>query len=311
MRVERYTSDQRILWDECIRNSTNGTFLHYRGYMEYHADRFEDHSLLFFDGSKPVAVLPANEDQDELISHGGLTYGGLISDHKAKASTMLTVVAALLFYLKDHGLTRLVYKAVPHIYHKVPSEEDLYALFFHKAHLFRRDVSSTVLLSDKPPYSKGRRWAVKKSHTGGLMVRRSYDFATFMRIETETLLKHGVRPTHTAKEIQLLADRFPDNIKLFAAFQNESLVAGVLVYETERVAHAQYIGATEEGWNAHGTDLILDYLLCDYYAEKAYFDFGISTEEGGRYLNEGLIQNKESYGARAVMYDFYELELGT
>jgi hypothetical protein len=46
-----------------------------------------------------------------------------------------------------------------------------------------------------------------------------------------------------------------------------------------------------------------------YSSSKKYFDFGISSEKNGRYLNIGLIQNKESFGARAIAYDFYEWEL--
>jgi hypothetical protein len=53
----------------------------------------------------------------------------------------------------------------------------------------------------------------------------------------------------------------------------------------------------------------MDVLLNDVYGEKPYFDFGISTVENGRSLNSGLIESKESYGARATVYDFYELNL--
>ena len=42
---------------------------------------------------------------------------------------------------------------------------------------------------------------------------------------------------------------------------------------------------------------------------EAIFDFGISTEQGGRYLNEGLIFQKEGFGARTVVYDTYELNI--
>ena len=56
-------------------------------------------------------------------------------------------------------------------------------------------------------------------------------------------------------------------------------------------------------------DRIVDVLLNDVCVSVPYFDFGISTENSGRYLNVGLIDNKESYGARAIAYDWYELDL--
>ena len=85
--------------------------------------------------------------------------------------------------------------------------------------------------------------------------------------------------------------------------------AGVIIYESERVAHAQYIGAVEEGYKQGAVDCIINYLINDYYSEKRFFDFGVSTEPVGTFLNAGIIENKQSYGARAIAHDFYELDL--
>jgi hypothetical protein len=56
-------------------------------------------------------------------------------------------------------------------------------------------------------------------------------------------------------------------------------------------------------------DLLWNFLITHYSTEKKYFDFGISTEKGGAYLNSGLAAYKESFGARAVMYDTYEVDV--
>ena len=108
--------------------------------------------------------------------------------------------------------------------------------------------------------------------------------------------------------MRLLADRFPDNIKLFAGYRDDEMLGGVIVYETPRVAHAQYIATTDAGKELAAHDCVMDQLLNEVYTDKAYFDFGISTEDCGRLLNAGLIENKESFGARAVAYDHYELD---
>jgi hypothetical protein len=224
---------------------------------------------------------------------------------------MLDVFGALADHLKERGVAKLVYKAVPHIYHRLPAEEDLYALFRCGARLFRRDISSTVDLAARLPFSKGRRWSIKQAQKAGLAVERSQDFRAFMEMEERLLAaKYDVRPTHTGAELELLASRFPEEIKLFTAHAAGELLAGVIVYEYGHVAHAQYISATDEGKRTGALDLILDHLVNDYYARHTYFDFGISTEQGGRYLNEGLIENKQGFGARAVVHDFYEWELG-
>src|SRR5207248_4078462 len=287
----------------------NGVFLFRRGYVDHHADRFADHSLLFWVEDRLAAVMPASERDGVLTSHGGLTFGGVVSDRRMKTATMLELFAAMREYLRERGLSRLVYKAVPHIYHQVPAEEDLYALFAHGARLVRRDVSSTIDLRERVELSKGRKWGAGRARANGLEVAASTDFAAFMAIEEENLrTKYGVRPTHTAAELALLAGRFPENVVLFAASRSGRLLGGVVVYVSARVAHAQYIAATDEGRELGCLDAVMDELLNRVYPGRvAYFDFGISTEKGGTYLNHGLIANKESYGARATVYDFYEL----
>ena len=87
------------------------------------------------------------------------------------------------------------------------------------------------------------------------------------------------------------------------------MIAGAIIYESKNVAHTQYLGSTDEGKEIFAQDFLLDYLIRIYYKNKKYFDFGISTEQNGRYLNLGLIQYKEGFGAFGIRYDFYELDI--
>jgi hypothetical protein len=303
-----YTTADREAWDAFVRRSKNGVFLFERAYMEYHADRFTDASLLFFDDDALIALLPASRDGETLVSHGGLTYGGVVSDDTMKVPVMLEIFDRLLAHARETGIARIVYKAVPHIYHRLPAEEDLYALFRHEAKLFRRDVSSTLIPAQRPRPSKGRKASIKRGQTLGVTVERSTDFRRFMAIEEELLLaKHQKTPVHSGEEMERLAASFPDNIKFFAAMRESRMLGGVIVYETPRVAHAQYIAADDEGKETGALDVVIDSLIAAVYADKPYFDFGISTTAGGRQLDSGLIGNKESFGGRATTYDFYEL----
>ena len=308
--VLAYEAGRRREWDEFVDGSKNGVFLFRRDYVEYHADRYPDASLMFYgEGGRLLAVLPATESGGKWSSHGGLTFGGFVTGEEMKVGLMLELFDALRERLRAGGVRRAVYKAVPHIYHRMPAEEDLYALFRHDARLFRRDVSVTLDAAARLPFSKGRKYSIKKARKLGVEVARSDDYGAFMAIEEELLrAKYGARPVHTAEEMALLAGRFPDHIKLFAAHRGGRMEAGVIIYESAQVAHAQYIGTTAEGRESGASDLIMDHLINDYYAGKKYFDFGISTEEGGRRLNAGLIENKQGFGGRAVVYDFYEFE---
>jgi Acetyltransferase (GNAT) domain len=308
----RYEAGRAREWDEFVARARNGHFLFRRGYMDYHADRFPDASLMFEDeAGRLVGLLPATEVEGRVIaSHAGLTFGGLVSSDSTKAALTLEIFDAMLARLRSEGYARLVYKAVPHIYHRAPCEEDLYALFRAGARLVRRDLSSTLDMRARLPFSKGRKYSMKLAAKGGVAVSQSDDFETFMAIEERVLAeRHGARPVHTAAELRMLAGRFPENIKLFAAGRGGRMLAGVVVYESEHVAHAQYIGASAEGREVGAADLILGSLIEEHYTAKRFFDFGISTERAGTYLNEGLAENKQGFGARAVVYDFYELEL--
>lgn len=130
-------------------------------------------------------------------------------------------------------------------------------------------------------------------------------------VEANLQSQFGVKPVHSAAEMQLLAARFPKNIKLFAVNHDGEMLGGAIIYESERVAHIQYRHATEDGERLGTLDFIMDVLQNDVYREKPFIDFGISTVDNGRSLNHGLIRNKEGFGARATVYDSYELNLET
>lgn len=306
--VRAYEPGDATDWDALVERSRSAHFLFKRGYMDYHADRFEDCSLMVIDSDRLVAALPASRSGDLVTSHAGLTFGGLVADASLTTRRTVAALTAVRDHLAAEGVAELVYKAVPHIYHAVPNEEDLYALFVLDARLVRRDVAAAIRPGLAPPASKGRRASVRQAEREGVEVSESSDFAEFMALEAEALeRRHGRAPVHSAAEMALLAERFPDNISLHVARRAGELLAGVVAYETETVAHAQYIGASAAGESLHAADPVLDHLIRERFREKRFFDFGISTEDQGRRLNEGLVRNKESYGARAVVYDHYSL----
>ncbi|MDO5836722.1 MAG: GNAT family N-acetyltransferase [Methanobacterium sp.] len=309
--VRKYQDQDRKLWDDFVRRSKNGVFLFFRDYMEYHSDRFQDHSLIFSDGNKILALLPANIENSTLVSHRGLTFGGMITSRKMKTSTMLKIFKSLKEYFELNKLKDLLYKSIPHIYHIYPAEEDLYALFINNASLVRRDVSSTIELNHKLPYGRGRKRNVRMGEKTGLVFKESDDYQNFMALKEEKLIKkYGVKPTHTAAEMEYLSVKFPENIKLFVVENKGQIIHGLVMYESANVAHAQYQEATAEGQKLRVPDLVLDRLINHYYKDKKYFDFGVSTENNGLYLNQGLIDYKETFGGRAVVYDTYRVEFG-
>lgn len=309
MQVRQYEKKDKNVWDEFIRQSKNGTFLFYRDYMDYHSDRFTDCSLIIYDDKNRIAaILPANRKDNFLISHGGLTYGSFITTDKITTPVLLDVFNAVITHLKKDGFIKLVYKTIPYIYHKSPADEDRYPLFLYKANLYRRDVLSVVFNSSSVPYQERRLRSIKKAQSQNLVIKECDDYNQYWKIlEWNLKTIYNLNPVHKVEEIKMLSKKFPKNIRLFCSYDKDKMLGGLVIYESDTVAHNQYSANGEEGKKIGAVDIIFDHLLNTVYKDKPFFDFGISNEQEGNYLNRGLIEYKESFGARAVTHDFYEL----
>lgn len=307
--IVRYTPELKAQWDSFVRKSRNGTFLFLRDYMDYHRQRFTDFSLLIFHKQSLVALLPLNKEADgSVASHSGLTYGGLITDKKGRAEKVMKMFECLNTWLRDAGITRVVYRPVPWIYHEMPAEEDLYALFnVCNARLTAREISSTIAQENKLAFSQSRKDCLRKADKAGVKVTATNDFAAFWDILSSNLQqRYAVNPVHSLAEIMALASLFPHEIRLYAAYLDNEMVAGTVVYVMPRVVHVQYISASAKGKAVGALDILFRYLIDEVYVDKPYFDFGKSTEDRGRRLNEQLIFQKEGFGGRGVCYDTYE-----
>lgn len=311
LQVTKYEGNRKLEWDNFVKSSKNGHFFFYRDYMEYHSDRFQDFSLIIYnDKGNIMALLPASIDGDTVISHGGLTFGGFVCDSKMTAAKMLDVFANVKQFLKNAGVRMFIYKCMPAIYNKYPSDEALYALFRNNAELYRRDVSFSIYLPDRLRYQEQRKRAVKKGYRHQYILHESSKYEEYIALLDKILMKyHGTHPVHNVNELRLLAEKFPYNIKLYTAEKKGRIEAGTVLFLQSGVVHTQYLANSDEGRKNGALDCLLDWLITDVYKDKTWFDFGISCEQEGRYLNEGLAAQKEGFGARAVVHDFYRIEL--
>ena len=308
--IKKYQPSQKSVWDSFVKEAKNSTFLFQRDFMDYHSDRFTDHSLLIYKGEKLVAVLPANISGSELHSHQGLSYGGVVLGKQATFEETLHIFKSLLTFLKSEGFTVLKLKLLPKIYHQLPSDEIDYLLFLVKASLIRKDFTSCVFNENSLKIASSNRLrGIKKGVKNELKVSEEVNFKPFWSKVLEPNLKqvHNQKPVHSLEEIELLQSRFPKNIKQFNVYKNDEIVAGATIFETVTVAHAQYISANEEGRQTGGLDFLFNHLL-QHYSNKNYFDFGISNEAQGMKVNKGLLHWKETFGGRSIVHDFYEIK---
>ena len=318
MRISPYGEQDGPEWDELIVKCPMATFLHTRRFLSYQGDRFRDVSLILKDGEgKTVGLLPAAIDPQvdrRVVSHPGITFGGLLHVGNLVGDRMIEAFEDLMRYYREQGMASLRYKAVPSIYHQSPSGDDLYALFRLGALRTRCDLSCAIDLANRHEPSSRRKRGLKKALRSGVEVVEGERFIEgFWRALEENLeRKIAQKPVHTTDEIRYLASLFPENIKFIVGLLNGQVVAGVTLFSSRAVTHAQYIASNATGHDVSALDAVFEHAIRQTQAEgRRYFDFGTSNRNEGQYLSSSIHQFKTEFGGGGVAHEFYDIDLKT
>ena len=308
--IRHYSPDDSAIWNAFISTAKNATFLFHRDFMEYHKDRFQDFSLMVFEDSNLISVLPANQVEDAVFSHQGLTYGGFVFDAKIKLGEVIRITKAVLQFLHDNEISTFQLKLIPSIYNQFFAEEIEYALFLAEAKAIRKDCLSVIDLTKPFQFSKTRKESVRRGEKNNLKIVEELKFDLFWN---EILIpnldkRHSAKPVHTVDEITKLQQKFPGNIRHFNVYSDNKIVAGTTVFITDKVVHPQYISGNEQRSELGSLDFLYNYLITEIFADKNFFDFGISHEQNGKKINEGLLFWKETFGAKTTIHSFYEVK---
>jgi len=314
--VRAYADADARDWDDLVARSGAGTILHTRRFLSYHGDRFRDRSLLVVNArGRMVGALPAAEDPADpsvVISHPGLTYGGLVHDGALFGEHMVRVLEKIAAEYQSMGFSALRYKAVPPIYHSAPAADDLYALFRLGASRYRCDLAAAIDLDHRRPMSHRRERGRKRALGAGVQVEEGWeDIVAYWQVLEDNLgRRHQASPTHTLAEIEYLHAQFPKEFLLVTAKIGGSLVGGEVYSIEGPVLQGRYSATTVEGRDASATDLVIERAImlaqdlgCRFYSH------GTSTMDEGRWLNEAQYDFKVSFGAGGVVHDHYELSL--
>jgi hypothetical protein len=311
--VEPYTPSLLPDWNRVLDESINSTFLHARSFMEYHGNKFTDASLVIYKNKKPIAIFPAHRTGEEIHSHQGLSYGGFVLSRLLSMERIIAVLKEVLQYYHEKKVKTIVIKDVPSFYGTSSLEWMAYGMFILGAEIIRTDLTFAIplpMLSSS--YSKGRKWGISKAEKHGLILREVNDFRPFWEnvLAPNLWRRHKVRPVHSWEEIQSLANNNPPYIRQFEVWEQERILAGTTIFETNTTAHTQYISSTPRGKELAALDLLMDHLIQQVYPHKHYFDFGIVNENQGARINKGLMKWKESFGAKPYVHQFYKVDPG-
>ena len=313
LKIRLYDPTLKPVWDNFLENCKNATFLFKRDFMDYHKNRFEDFSIMIYNGNKLIALVPGNIDLNNVYSHQGLTYGGILIQSDSKFTEYLEIFSEVLRFLKKKSINSLCVKQIPTIYNFNFNDELDYLSFVTDSKNYRKDIISVINLQSDFKIAKDRINGYKRGLKNLLEFREAHNFDDFWN---ELLIpnlekKYSVNPVHSIDEIGLLKSRFKSNIRQFNVYKENKIVAGTTVFQTKNVVHVQYTASNSKKNILGSLDFLFYKLITDVYSKHKYFDFGTSNERDGKKINQGLMYWKEGFGARSLTQNFYKFDISS
>jgi hypothetical protein len=305
MQIIKYEKKYEKMWDEFINNSKNGTIFHTQKFLSYHQDKFIDTSIMIFKNNNLKALFPAIEFENRIISHRGSTYGGLIVGIKNNIKDNLEIWETIINYYNKV----IEFRKSEYIFDLYPSQE----VEFSAKYLGFKEVNSelsTCLDLDFIKLSERRKRAIKKCNNLNIIFDDN-DYQTFYNILETNLLKYKTTPTHSLQEIKLLKSLFSKEYQLITIYKNNQMIAGIwLILATKKTAHTFYIAQNYDFKELQPLSCIVKEII-KYLQTKnfKYLNFGISTENGGKDINKGLFEFKESFSGFGVNRYYYRRDL--
>lgn len=307
--IKPYSNDLKEQWNSFVTNADNSNFLFNRNFMEYHSDRFKDASILLYYEGKLFGIFPANVKESTAYSHQGLTYGGLILSERKNVKKLIQCYHAVFNYFKAQGICEIVYKPIPGYLCKTINDIEHYVFNILNAQVTKVDTSFVIDYRNELKFQERRRRSVKKGEKANTEIKADNDFAAYWNsiLVPNLRNKFGSAPVHSLEEIQMLHQRFPEQIKQVNAYINNEIVAGVTLFEFNGCIHCQYISSNDFGRDSGAIDLLFNNLIQLYQQHKTFFGLGTANNNGND-INIGLCEWKEGWGAKIHAHFHYKFK---
>ena len=302
LNILKYNNSYLEIWDKFVKEELFGTIYHTRKFISYHPiNRFIDESILIYnDNSELVCVLPSCKKNDKYFSYTGTTYGGpVISKKYSKIKYMKIIIEKIFEYYNNN----IEFRLANDIYFK-ESSYTLYFLLSQKTKIYPElswyiDVNNDFIQNID---NKRNRTNFKKSLTDKTITcnfdDNVEDYILFYNILKKNLnINHNSEPTHTLEEFLKVKDLLMENQRLYLVKQNNEILGGVYVIKvTIQCWYTFYISRNIDLDKTNMSIIYLMYTISNDAKKEnvKYIDYGISTEDRGKLINNGLSDYKES-----------------
>ena len=302
-----YSPEKESRWDRFVmEESVNGTFLQTRKFLNYHPeDRFKDASFLVMKSGVIVAVVPGCNIDGKFVSHQGSTFGGpVIAKDFYSGAKILTLLEEIDNYIVSN-FKGVKLKPTASIFSTEPMDLLDYALE-HKGYSRHSELSCYTPLSeytDPLENCNGKcRYSFRQAEKYGMTYGEIPDseMEKFYEFLTLSKARHNTKPVHSLAELRDLQQRFPEEILFRGVWHDGVYLSGMMifVFKQAKVFHFQYLAPDDSHRDINAsTALLINALREAAHNGAKCFSWGISTEDGGDYLNENLYRFKESFGA--------------
>lgn len=310
--VKRYQSTDNKEWDTFVRKNIHVSFLFRRDFMEYHKDRFVDFSLMVYNAHELVGICPFHIINEEVFSHQGLTYGGLLFDVNFSVLKIKNAIASIFTFLKKFNIEYLNIKNLPSFYGNPHSDKLVEVFRNSEAQVYKSLRVLAIDYSEPFNIHKTKLKNFRKNTAKGFIIEETSDFSIFWNkvLIPRLYQKHNVKPVHTLDEIKLLNSKFPEQIKQFNIALDDEILAGITIFDKGNVVRSQYGATSKRGEKERALEYLFLHLIYKYKEEgKQFFSMGTVTDNNELGYNPGLLKQKEELGCSTYLQDFYRLKL--
>lgn len=303
--VIRYSSCKKQEWDEFVNRSDNYSFLFCRDYMDYHAERFKDYSLMVYDHGKLSFLLPCNISGNKICSHQGLTYGGAVLNKGTSFEKIELYFHNVINYLHGNKILLLNVKFQPHFYSTSKQEAFLYLLNELNDCNIRMSLG-THIYTDNYEFPKK---CVRKGKIKDYKFKFSDDPSVVYKLIEECLCEiYKAKPVHSLEEIILLKRKFDQEIIVAELHHKETnqIHSGAILYKNKSVLKIQYFVTSDKGRKNRASDVLYYNIINEFKDEVEYIDLGTNMTKENE-INYSLLQTKEKFGAS--IHPFFNFEI--